>query len=91
MALALGYLAADHITLGPRDGEQLRLGKALIDPLDDTRGPYTRLDSGGYQMLLDYSGGPRRFPFKSIREIMGSDDAASLVRGRAVIVGVTSE
>ena len=91
MALALGYLAADHIGPTPAEGDRLRLGKALIAPLDDSRGPYVRLDSAGYQTLLDYHGGPHRFPFRSIGEVMRSDDAASLVRGRAVLVGVTSE
>jgi len=91
MALALGYLAADRIRPAPADGDKLRLGKALIAPLDDSRGPYIRLDSAGYQMLLDYHGGLHRFPFKSMGEIMRGDDAAPLVRGRAVLVGVTSE
>ncbi len=91
MALGLGYLAGDHIRPVPAAGDQLRLGKALISPLDNTRGPYTRLDSRGYQMLLDYHGGPSPFPMKSVGEIMHNDDAAPLVRGRAVIVGITSE
>jgi adenylate cyclase len=91
MALALGYLAADHVRPAAAEGDRLRLGRALIAPLDDSRGPYIRLDSAGYQMLLDYHGGPRRFSFKSIGEIMRGDDAAPLVRGRAVLVGVTSE
>jgi hypothetical protein len=38
-------------------------------------------------MLLDYRGGSRRFPFKSIGEIMCSDDVAPLVRGRAMLAG----
>jgi adenylate cyclase len=91
MGLALGYLAADHIRPASAEGDRLRLGKALIAPLDDSRGPYIRLDSAGYQMLLDYQGGPHRFHFKSIGEIIRSDDAGPLVRGRAVLVGVTSE
>jgi adenylate cyclase len=91
MELALRYLAADHIRPAPGSGDELRLGKTVLSPLDDTRGPYTRLDSSGYQILLDYHGGPNPFPIKSIGEIMRSADAASLVRGRAVIVGVNSE
>jgi class 3 adenylate cyclase len=63
----------------------------VLSPLDDTRGPYTRLDSSGYQILLDYRGGPNPFPLKSIGEVMQSDDAASLARGRVVIVGISSE
>ena len=91
MELALRYLAADQIRPGPAEGDDIRLGKALLAPLDDTRGPYTRLDSAGYQMLLDYHGGLNPFPVKSIGEIMRSDEAAPLVRGRVVIVGIMSE
>jgi adenylate cyclase len=91
MELGLRYLAADHIRPAPGSGDELRLGKTALSPLDDTRGPYARLDSSGYQILLDYHGGPNPFPLKSIGEIMHSNDAASLVRGRAVIVGINSE
>ncbi len=91
MELGLRYLAADHIRPAPGSGDELRLGKAVLSPLDDTRGPYARLDSSGYQILLDYHGGSSPFPLKSIGEIMASDDAASFVRGRAVIVGINSE
>jgi adenylate cyclase len=91
MAVALGYLSGEHIKPAPAADDQLQLGKALISPLDDTHGPYTRLDSRGYQILLDYHGGPTPFPMKSVGEVMHSDDAAPLARGRAVIVGITSE
>ena len=90
MALALGYLGADGIRLGPGPDGDLQLGKALIAPLDDTRGPDVQLDSQGYQILLDYRGGRDPFPFKSVGDVMHRDDAAPLVRGKAVIVGVTS-
>jgi CHASE2 domain-containing sensor protein len=62
-----------------------------LSSLDDKRGPYTRLDSSGYQILVDYFGGANPFPLRRIGEIMRSDDLASLVRGRVVIVGVSSE
>jgi adenylate cyclase len=90
MALALGYLARDHIGLRAGPDGDLRLGKALIAPLDDSRGPYVRVDGRGYQILLDYHGGADPFPQRSVGEIMHSD-AAAVVRGRAVIVGVVSE
>ena len=91
MALALRYLAFDNIRPAPDSGDNLRLGKAVLSPLDDTSGPYTRLDSAGYQILLDYQGGPDPFPLESIGAIMRSDDAATLIRGRVVIIGVNSE
>src|SRR5262249_50381860 len=91
MALALGYLAPDHLGLAPGPDGDLRLGKALIAPLDDRSGPYLNFDSRGYQILLDYHGGPDPFPQKGVGEVMHGDAAAPLVRGRAVIVGITSE
>ncbi len=90
MALALGYLAPENIGLGPGPDGDLRLGKAVIAPLDELRGPYIEVDSRGYQVLLDYRGGRDPFPFKSIGDVIHRNDAAALVRGRAVIVGITS-
>jgi adenylate cyclase len=91
MALSLAYLARDGIRLNAANDGALMLGKATFAPLDEASGPYMRFDSGGYQTLLDYSGGPRRFSVKSLADIMDHDDAAALVRDRIVIVGVASE
>ena len=72
MALALGYLAPEGIGLQPGPDDSLQLGKAIIAPLDDTRGPYIRVDSRGYQTLMDYRGGAEPFPLKSVADIMNS-------------------
>jgi adenylate cyclase len=90
-ALALGWLAGERIQLQPGTDDSLRLGKATIVPLDDTRGPYVRMDSRGYQMLMDYHGGAAPFLRKSVGDIMESEDAAALVRGRVVILGGSAE
>jgi adenylate cyclase len=89
--LAMRWLARGGIRPDHSDNGDLRLGKAVIAPLDEWRGPYVDVDSRGYQMLLDYHGGPDPFPRKSVGEIMHDESAASLVRGRAVIVGVAAE
>jgi adenylate cyclase len=91
LALALAYLAPEHIALAPDEGDDLRLGKAVIHPLDQSRGPYVTLDNRGYQVLLDYRGGPQPFPQLSMSEIMDHDDLASRIRGRVVVVGVAAE
>jgi CHASE2 domain-containing sensor protein/class 3 adenylate cyclase len=91
MALAQAYLAHEHITLQPGEGDDLKLGKALIHRLDDEKGPYVAVDDQGYQTLLDYRGGPEPFPMKSLAEIMDSEALAPLVRDRVVILGITSE
>jgi adenylate cyclase len=92
MALALRWLAGERIRLQPGpDDDTLRLGKATISPLDDTRGPYMQLDSRGYQTLIDFHGGTEPFPRKSVGDIMTNDDAAEFVRDRVVILGGAAE
>jgi adenylate cyclase len=91
LALALAYLAPEHVALEPASGDDLRLGKALISPLDSTRGPYFNMDSRGYQILLDYRGGPQPFPLFNLSDVMDRDDLAASVRDRIVIVGVSAE
>ncbi len=91
VALALAYLAPERIGLEPADGDDLRLGKTVIRPLNQSRGPYLSLDSRGYQILLDYRGGARPFQQRSLSDVMDRDDPAALVRDRVVILGVAAE
>lgn len=88
MAVALGYLADDHIRPEGGPNGDLKLGAAVIPPLDAASGPYVKLDSRGYQVLLDYRGGADPFPRVTGGEVMDRDLSA-MVRGRAVIVGGT--
>lgn len=90
MAMALGYLARDGIRLGPGPDGTLRLGKALFAPLDQNRGPYVKLDSAGYQVLLEYYGGAQPFQRRSIADIM-DNDRSKLVAGKVVLVGDMAE
>lgn len=105
MALAAAYLAPKGIVLQPAGGDDIRLGKAVISPLDRSQGPYLGLQihykgkgrfqeftfgSQGYQVLLDYHGGPQPFPQRSLSDVM-DQDLAPVVRGRVVILGVAAE
>lgn len=86
MALALRYLADDHIHPAAAANDDLQLGKTVIPPLDTAAGPYISLDSHGYQILLDYQRGARPFPLRTVAQVM-DDDASTLVRGHVVIIG----
>jgi CHASE2 domain-containing sensor protein len=92
-ALALRYLERGGIRPGPASDDasdnRVRLGRAAISPLDGTRGPYLRLDTQGYQILLDYRGGAQPFKKISMKDVMvGTPDAVrAAVKGRAVIIG----
>jgi CHASE2 domain-containing sensor protein len=91
VALALLYLAPEGIRLRPESGDRLRLGKTLISRLNAAQGPYMRLDDRGYQILLDYHGGPAPFRRVSIADVMDRNTVASLVRDRIVIIGSAAE
>ena len=58
MGLALGYLAGDGVAPVAAPGDQIRLGKALLTPLDDTKGPYTALDSRGIRCFSTTAAAP---------------------------------
>ena len=87
---ALGVSLAEMYTgqrlRGAGDGG-VALGDGRVVLLDERFGPYAHADTGGYQTLLDFHGGPRRFPRLSVAEAMEGDAAAPLVRGRVVLVG----
>jgi adenylate cyclase len=91
MALAQAYLAAEHIDLRGGPGDDLVLGKALIKPLDQSPGPYIEPDSSGYQIMLDYRGGPQPFPEMSLDGVMSRQDVAAMVRDQVVILGVAAD
>jgi adenylate cyclase len=91
VALALLYLGPEDIRIRPESNDRLRLGKAVLSRLDSSRGPYVRLDDRGYQILLDYRGGPEPFRRVSIADVMDRDAVASLVRDRVVIIGSAAE
>ena len=91
VALALLYLAPEGIRIKPESGDRLGLGKSVINRLNDSQGPYMRLDDRGYQILLDYHGGPETFRRVSIADVMDRNAVASLVRDHIVIIGSAAE
>jgi adenylate cyclase len=90
-ALALGYLQRQGVRLEASDGDRLRLGKAVLAPLDEGSEPYVRVDNGGFQTLLDFKGGAQPFDLVSFSDIADRDAAASLAGDRAIIVGTTAD
>jgi adenylate cyclase len=89
---AMGVTLAERYT-----GQRLRivdndlaLGRGRIPLLDQPYGPYAKVDAAGYQMLLDYRGGYRRFRQISFSEIIGRPDLAATLRGRIVLIGTAA-
>ena len=68
-------------------GDDLAFGRGRVALVTETYGPYARVDAAGYQLLLDFLGGRGRYQRVSLGDLMRSDAAAPLVRGRIVLIG----
>jgi len=93
LVLALRYLAYDGVfpQAGEPDPTHMRLGKTTIPPFEASDGSYIDADAGGYQFLLNFSGGSSPFRRYSLTEVMDSDAVARVVRDSIVILGVTAD
>ncbi|MGH7796932.1 MAG: CHASE2 domain-containing protein [Candidatus Binatia bacterium] len=88
----MGVSLAERYTgqrLRPMD-DDLALGQGRIPLLDQPYGPYALVDAAGYQMLLDYRGGHRRFRQISFAEIIDRPELAATLRDRIVLVGTAA-
>src|SRR5262245_23595780 len=89
---AMGVALAERYTgqqLRPMDND-VALGRGRIPLLDQPYGPYAKVDAAGYQMLLDYRGGYRRFRQISFAEIIDRPELAPSLRDRIVLVGTAA-
>lgn len=89
---AMGVSLAERYTgqeLRPLD-DDLALGSGRVPLLAQPYGPYAKVDDAGYQMLLDYHGGYRRFRQISFAEVVDREDLAATLRGRIVLVGTAA-
>ncbi|HEY9295212.1 MAG TPA: CHASE2 domain-containing protein, partial [Phormidium sp.] len=91
--LALIYLKDKGIGLEKVDAgkRHLKLGKALFVPLKGKEGGYVGLDSGGYQILLNYRGTRENFETLSLKEVLENRIPPNLLRDRIVLIGATGQ
>ncbi len=93
LRMTLHYLGKKGIFL--RASEQnpnyMQLGEVTLIPLGPSDGGYSNVDTGGYQILLDYIGGYTPFPSYTLDDIHSERFSPDLLKNKIVIVGVSSE
>ena len=91
--VALKYLAAEKIELEAIDAKQqkYRLGKQIHVPLEVGEAGYTKADSGGYQILLNWYGSDKAFTKVSMRDVIAGKIPKDIMRDRMVFIGSTAE
>jgi diguanylate cyclase (GGDEF)-like protein len=90
---ALDYLQQEKIALESIDevtGEY-RLNRATFYPLHKSSGGYVNIDSGGYQILMNYRGNLDRFETISISDVIANNISPQLLKDKIVFIGSTGE
>jgi len=89
--LAVEYLKAKGIAPERQQNGDVRLGRGLVPKLDRGDGGYGRkIDTGGFQVLMDYRGGLDAFETVSLRDLRAGNFDPDLFRDRIVAIGPTS-
>ncbi|MGL4374944.1 MAG: CHASE2 domain-containing protein, partial [Microcoleaceae cyanobacterium] len=92
MQVAMKYLAYDGIKAdnSPDDDTILFWGKATFQPLKPNSGAYEKVDTGGYQILLNYHSGQKVAPTVSIQELLEGDINPNLIKDKIVLIGANA-
>ena len=93
VALALSYLAKEakeKITPETVDKCCMKIKNAIYRPLQENAGSYVRMDSDGYQILLNYRNPNQSFTRLSITDVLAGKKSNDLMRDRIVLIGRTA-
>jgi len=89
--LAWMYLEADGIEPDSTEDEQVMFGDTVLTRFESNDGPYIRVDSNGYQVLLLYRGVQGSFKRVSLSEVLAGTVPEDFFADRAVLIGATAE
>jgi adenylate cyclase len=92
MQVAMKYLAYDGIEAdnSPDDDTIIFWGKARFQPLKPNSGAYEKVETGGYQILLNYRSGKKVAPTVSIQELLEGDIDPNLIQDKIVLIGANA-
>lgn len=87
--LALLYLKAEGIApqIVDRQTKTYRLGRAVLKPLSSHGGGYSNIDTGGYQMLLNFRGDRDQFTCISLTDVLENRFSGEFIHDRVVLIG----
>ena len=99
VTLAFRYLEAKGITLQQAGEHHFKLGQARLIPFNGNDGGYVRVNSGGYQMLLNYRGTLENFHTISLTDVLQnrippdliSDASNTNLPGGIVLIGTIAQ
>ena len=89
---ALFYLG-DEGGLGadPERSDLPKLGATTLEPISPDFGGYHGVDTGGFQIPLDFRRAPRAYATATLEEVLSPDGPPAVLRDRLVFVGVAAQ
>lgn len=90
LLLSLHYLAAENIAASSDAAGFLSLNGISLPNLSSHFGAYNTIDSGGYQISLDYPGIPQSFSSYTLSELLDGTIDKSSLRDKIVLIGGTA-
>ncbi|HEY9825822.1 MAG TPA: adenylate/guanylate cyclase domain-containing protein, partial [Stenomitos sp.] len=93
LQLALRYLRDEDIEpeANRYNPEHLQLRNTVFVPLQQNDGGYIKADTRGYQVLLNYRGGPQTIPFVSLGAVLRGEVPEAQIRDRIILIGNVAE
>ncbi len=92
-SLSLRYLETEQIKLEVinQNKRYYRLGKAVFVPLTGKEFAYLGVDSGGYQILLNYRGTKESFTTISLTDVLAGKIEPEQISDRIVLIGSSAD
>lgn len=89
--LALHYLEKEGISLRKLEATKYQIGKAVIVPFEANDGGYVNADDRGYQILLKYRSGNKRFETVSLTDVLNDKLPSQWGKNRIILIGKIGE
>lgn len=92
--LAARYLAVEGILPKLTPAGYLQFGSTVFKPLEPSTGAYRQVDTGGYQVLLNYRSShafQNIAPQVTLTQVLTGKVNPSLVKNRIILIGVTDK
>lgn len=90
LQLAGRYLETQNITPEFTPTGAFKLGQTTFQRLPENAGSYDRVDSGGFQVLLNYASSDAPVPTVTLEDVLSDRLPPNLFKDKIVLIGVTA-
>lgn len=90
LLIALQYLSTENILAENDEQNNLRLNGTSFPNIDSNFGAYRMMDSGGYQIMLEYPGLPAAYRYFTLSDVLDGKIPDAAVKDKILLIGGTA-